>query len=214
MCEPKPNGDDCLNMKTSSKALVTKDRAVHTYAELWHASQCVLETGERERIGSSWQFLSSLVLTAFAFEAYLNHAGPAVLSSWESLEQLPPWAKLELLCDVLKVSLPGEKGERPLQTIGQLLKFRNSLAHGRSEVLKAEPTHVDVDKVDEHFRQQRLLTHWERLIESTDFAKRAREDCEIVLKLVHDARPKPKELLFAFGGSEGSAIVKEHDRRE
>jgi hypothetical protein len=160
-----------VNMKACSKALVTKDRSVHTYAELWHASQCVLETGERERIGSSWQFLSSLVLTAFAFEAYLHHVGPAVLSSWESLEQLPPLTKLELLCDALKVPLPAEKGERSLQTIGQLFKFRNSLAHGRSEVLKAEPKHVDVEKVDDHFRQQRLLTHWERLIENADRAQ-------------------------------------------
>lgn len=74
--------------------------------------------------------------------------------------------------------------------------------------------HVDIDMVDEHFRQERLLTHWERLIENADFAKRAREDCEIVLKIVHDARPDSKESLFAFGGREASAIVKEHYRSE
>jgi len=29
-------------MATTRKAIVTRDRVVHTYAELWHASECVL----------------------------------------------------------------------------------------------------------------------------------------------------------------------------
>lgn len=191
---------------TQKKALVTQERDLNTYAELWHASECVLAAGLAQPRGSSWQFLSSIVLTAFAFEAYLNHVGPQVLSCWGSLERLSPNSKLRLLCEIMKVNLAGTVGERPLQTINQLFKFRNTLAHGRSETITPEVKSVDIDELEAH-RAQHLLSGWELLIESCDFAKRAREDVEVVLKLIQAARPEPKEALFRFGGRTWSATV-------
>jgi hypothetical protein len=188
------------------KALVTQERDVTTYAEVWHASECVLAAGIEHPRGSSWQFLSSIVLTAFAFEAYLNHLGPQVLSCWSSLERLPPDAKLELLCEALKVSLPGTKGERPLQTINKLLRFRNTLAHGHSVTIVPEPKSVDIDDLEMH-RAARLLSDWERLIEDSKFAKRAREDVEAILRVLQAARPEPKEALFRFGSRIWSATA-------
>jgi hypothetical protein len=135
---------------TSKKAVVTQERDLTTYAELWHASECVLAAGIEQPRGSSWQFLSSIVLTAFAFEAYLNHVGPQVLSCWGSLERLSPNSKLYLLCETLKVRLPGATGERPLETISELFKFRNTLAHGRSETIIPEPKSVDIDELEAH----------------------------------------------------------------
>jgi hypothetical protein len=191
----------------SKKALVEQERDVYTYAELWHASECVLAAGMEQPRGSSWQFLSSIVLTAFAFEAYLNHVGPQVFSCWESLERaLSPNSKLQLLCETLKVSLPGTTGERPRQTIDLLFKFRNTLAHGRSETITPEPKSVDVDELEAH-RTERLLSHWERLIEDCEFAKRAREDVKTVLELLQAARPEPKEALFRFGFRSWSATA-------
>ena len=66
-------------MATLPKAVVTQERQVHIYSELWHAAGCVLEAGICQPKGSSWQFLSSTIMTAFAFEAYLNHVGLSVL---------------------------------------------------------------------------------------------------------------------------------------
>jgi hypothetical protein len=114
--------------------------------------------------------------------------------------------KLHLLCETLKVSLPGTTGERPLQSISELFKFRNTLAHGRSETIIPEPKSVSVDELEAH-RTERLASDWERLIENCDFAKRAREDVETVLKLLQAARPEPKEALFRFGGRTWSATV-------
>jgi hypothetical protein len=145
-------------------------------------------------------------LTAFAFEAYLNHVGPQVLSCWRSLERLSPNSKLELLCETLKVSLPGTKGERPLQTINELFRFRNTLAHGRSETIVPAPKSVDIDELEAH-RDARLLSDWERLIEDCKFAERAREDVEEVLRVLQSARPEPKEALFRFGTRSWSATV-------
>ncbi len=178
---------------------MTKKRTVHTYAELWHASRCVLETGVRDERGSSWQFLSSIVLTAFTFEAYLNHVGPTVLRCWGELERLPPWAKFELLCEQLSVLFPDGPGKRPLQTLVELLEFRNAIAHGRSETIAPAPMLRDVNDKLDGYLGERPLAHWERLIQTDAFAKRAREDIEVTLTKIHDARPEPKEPLFTFG---------------
>jgi hypothetical protein len=157
-----------------------------------------LDAGSREPNGSKWIFLSSIVLTAFAFEAYLNHVGPTVLTSWKGLERLSPLPKLDLLCEVLKVNFSGPKNKRAVKTIGELFKFRNTLAHGRTETITATPKRLAVDKIDGHLAP-RLLIHWEQLIENSRFAKRVRADVEIVVHLIHDARPEPKEYPFTFG---------------
>lgn len=187
-------------MSRPSKVVVTKERSVHAYAELWHASCSVLKVGVEEPTGSSWQFLSSIVLTAFTFEAYLNHVGPRTIACWSQLDRLPPWSKFELLCETLGVTFKKGAGARPLQTITKLLDFRNTIAHGRSVELKSKPKIRDADdRLDNHLGA-RLLTDWESLIQTKDFAERAREDVESVLTRLHEARRDDKrEHLFAFG---------------
>ncbi|OGA39298.1 MAG: hypothetical protein A3G24_12465 [Betaproteobacteria bacterium RIFCSPLOWO2_12_FULL_62_13] len=186
-------------MAKPRKAIVTKERTVHTYSELWHASHCVLQSGIREPRGSSWQFLSSAVLTAFAFEAYLNHVGPTVFSCWPELERLPPWAKFELLCETLTVGFPSGPEKRPLQTIVKLLEFRNTMAHGRSGDVKPKPELRDTNEKLDAYLGERPLADWERLIRTEKFAQRAREDVKLTLEKLHSARHGPKEGLFTFG---------------
>jgi hypothetical protein len=188
------------------KALVTKERTIHMYAELWHASSCVLKAGQREPVGSAWQFLSSALLTAFAVEAYLNHVGPQIVACWESLERLPPLSKFDLLCELMRVEF--KKGERPRQTIEALFEFRNTMAHGRTEVLTPEAKRRDINDRLDSYLGERPSAHWQRLIQTDDFAVRAREDVEEILTKVHAARPDPKEWLFSFGmGQFGATAV-------
>lgn len=199
-------------MPKPRKAIVTKERPLHTYSELWHASQCVLEAGIRDPRGSSWQFLSSAVLTAFTFEAYLNHIGPTVIGCWPELERLPPWAKFELLCETLRVSFSDGPGKRPIQTIVKLLDFRNTMAHGRSDNLTPKPELRDINEKLDGYLGERPLTDWERLIQTEQFAQRVREDVEIVLQQLHAARPDPKEGLFTFGVGSHSATLADWPR--
>jgi len=192
-------------MTTSPKAIVNRKQNVRTYSELWHASNAVLQKGISEPQGSSWQFMSSLILTAFAFEAYMNHVGEQVLASWDGLERLSPLAKLDLLCEVLKVDLPGGD-KRPKQTLITLFKFRNTLAHGRTETIAAKPTRMRAENVDDHFGKP-LMTEWQKLITNDKFAKRSREDIETLVKAIHEKRPSPKEYPFTLGFGIGSASI-------
>jgi hypothetical protein len=188
------------------RALLTQERPVHMYAELWHASKCVLEAGLASEKGSSWQFLSSIVLTAFTFEAYLNHVGAGLLDCWKSIEPLAPLGKFDLLCEILEVAFPAGKGARPLQTIIKLQSFRNTMAHGKTEIVRPKPVKCDVDDVDEYLGR-RPLADWEQLIQTKAFAELARDDLEEAFMKIHAARPEPKEALFAFGIGLGSASV-------
>jgi hypothetical protein len=199
-------------MQKSRKMLVERQQNVHTYSELWHASGYVLDAGLRDHKGSSWPFLSSLILTAFAFEAYVNHVGEQ-LNLWnhkerkerkEGKKRLKSSAKLNLLCEVLKVSLPADK--RPRQTIKKLFKFRNALAHGRTETITTPPKRIDADKVDDHFAKP-LLAEWQQLITDSSFAKPAREDVEAVILAIHKARPEPKDHPFTLGFGFRSATL-------
>jgi len=147
-------------MPEPTKARVEKKRRVYAYSELWHASDCVLEAGRREPRGSTWQFLTSALLTAFSFEAYLNQVGPQVFSCWERLERLPPLAKFDLLCETLRVDFPEGKGKRPLQTIISLFDFRNTIAHAKTQTIEPEPVLRDINDNLESFVTEKPLAHW------------------------------------------------------
>lgn len=185
---------------------VERSRSIYTYAELWHASDCVLQTGCREPRASSYQFLSSAILTAFTFEAYLNHAGERTLSFWKELDRIRTFDKLEVLRDALDVT-PWKPGERPLQTIKKLFDLRNALAHGRSNRFK--DTRFSGGQDYDALLGEKLLTDWEQLIQTSEFATRAREDVKAVLTTLHEARRDDKELLFGFGESSGMASLVE-----
>lgn len=180
-------------------AYVEHEREVNTYAELWHASGVVLRKGQAEHKGSAWQNLSSVILSAFAFEAYMNHVGDSHFENWDDLERLGPTEKLRHLCLTFNVDL-GVKGERPLQTIHELIRLRNILAHGRSQTLRPAPALVPYDSPDfEQYLQTEPTTYWEQRIREPTFALRVREDLERVLAALHNALPEPKMPLFSFG---------------
>ncbi len=194
-------------MNGRRKLIVSRQRPVHSYAELWHASHYVLEVGLRELRGSSWQFLSSTVLTAFTFEAYLNHIGPSTVLDWPAKERFAMWSKFKLLRKELGVAFPRGKSVRPLKTIAELFAFRDALAHGKSLVLRLEKrqSHADFEKENSDLVGSRLRTDWESRIRTSEFAERAREDVEAVIRALDAARKENRDILFNSGISSHSA---------
>ena len=66
----------------STNVAITKARTVRIDSELWNTSEWLLKAGQERAIGYAHQFRTSLVFTAFALEAYLNHIGPLFLKTW------------------------------------------------------------------------------------------------------------------------------------
>jgi hypothetical protein len=185
------------------QARVSKKRDVHTYAELWHGSRVLLERAQAGPKGSKWLWMGSLLLAAFSFEAYLNHIGPEVFECWDAIEVLSPEGKLDMICESLGIVF--FKDERPRQTVHELIKFRNNLAHGKTVTVE-ENTNRDVDQYLDEFIGIRPLAIWEGYCTEKN-AIRTRDDVEKILRLIHEKVTMGKELLFGFGIYTASASL-------
>ncbi len=178
----------------------SRERTIHTHAELWHASQIVLRSGQQTKKGSAWQFLASAIFTAFAFEAYLNHVGPMVYARWDDAERLSPLAKLHLICQFLDVKLVAQGAE--LSAINELFDFRNKIAHGRTRTIRDTKV-MRPEDVDIYFSNM-PRDSWEKLIQDGKFAVRVRKHVETLasrISLAVGERAGP----FAYGLSTGMA---------
>ena len=108
-------------------ARVKRSRIVRTFAELSHANRILLENAEQERDGWSDECLTTIVIAAFKFEAYLNHVGKALFpSSWQKMERLSHAHKRKAICTHLGIA--ETSGTRPWHTVSDLFTFRNSVA--------------------------------------------------------------------------------------
>jgi len=187
---------------------IEHQREVITYASLWHASGLILKTGQRLKSGLVWYFMSSIVLSAFAYEAYLNHLGAAVFQAgWGKHERDPSHKKLKRLAKHLGVNL-GRQKDRPLATIRKLVEVRNTLAHGRSVTLTPDPTWLAFDDPDyERHMYEHPLTEWEKLARTDDFAIKVRTDLEDLLGRLNAALPDPENLFVMGVHSSGASVV-------
>jgi len=170
-------------------------------AELWHTSWCVLKHGQEHELGSTHQFRASLVFTAFALEAYLNHIGPLHFKSWGVIERkLTPIEKLIILCEQLKIDI--DWSARPWQSVKALIRYRNTIAHGRGEELFEDYT----DSIDHYELKlyESPLTEWEKYA-SAETAVRAREDVEFVAHALHDKGGDLQDYPFFPGSQSGTA---------
>jgi hypothetical protein len=180
---------------------IKKERIVRIDAELWHTSECLLIAGQERELGCTHQFRARLIFTAFAFESYLNHIGPSVFASWPEIERkLSPHEKLSLLCERLAVTV--DWSSRPWQSIKALMRFRNTIAHGRGEKLKES-----YKETSEHYYRglyELPLTDWEQY-GSKENAVRAREDVLKVTELLQAKTGSIDHLPFFPGIQSGSA---------
>lgn len=186
------------------KAKVSKERQVNTYAEMWHASHVILEKADKDPEGSFYQVMASLIFTAFMMEAYLNHIGRRIFKCWGNLEWLSPSSKLNLIAE--KLGVEKDEGKRPYRTFSELFKFRNSVAHGKSVLLKSDNQILLVDDTSDSFMREFLKTRWEKYCTS-ESAKRALEDIETIIRELHDATGVTDDFPFRFGMQVGSLTL-------
>jgi len=182
-----PNENDKI------KIVVTKEREVNTYTEMWHTSYCLLQKGLEQRKGSFHQYMASLVFTAFALEAYLNHIGSKIFSCWKDLERLSPKEKLNVIAERLKVKI--DYGKRPWQVMKNLFEFRNDIAHGKSMKIKTNEI-LKVDNYEDNVRKF-IQTRWEKYC-SRKNAEGAREDVNNIVVALHKAAGF-KDFPFVMG---------------
>lgn len=181
---------------------ISKERQLITYSDFWSASRFLLESGKRDERGSYFQFLASLVFSAFTFEAFLNHVGEHLFSSWPELERkLSHRAKLALIGE--RLSFPIDYGRLPWQIIPKLFGFRDKVAHGKNEMLRLEKI-VSHDDRYEKIMHEFMFADWQNFATEQN-ASEARKHLEEIMASIHKAANIENEFLFSRGSQIGSA---------
>jgi len=176
--------------KERIKAKVSRSRRVNMFAELSAANRILLDNARKKQGGHFYEVMSCIVIAAFKFEAFPNEIGNQLFTYWDQLEFLRVENKLAIITSQLKFK--HDRGRRPFQTLPELIRVRNMLAHGKPINLKEK----QVDEVDtlEELSREKPLTKWERFC-TIEFAKRAYEDTEkIATELWDMAKLDPQGL--------------------
>lgn len=189
-------------MKDKRKIAISFEREVKTYTEMWHTSKCLLERGVENQKGSFHQFMASLVFTAFTLEAYLNHIGPKLFDLWNEIERLGPHDKLKAILEKLQINT--DYGKRPWQVMKQLFRFRNDIAHGKSEIVKTN-SKISISKHDDSDFGI-VKTKWEKYCTRAN-AEKAREDVGNIIKAIYEVGQFKNDYPFIHGFQVGSATV-------
>jgi len=169
-----------------------KERDFRPHAEHYHAAGVFYDIASKNQKGSALPLQASLVFCAFCVEAYLNHMGRTCLSYWSEIERAPVFAKLRLLMAEFGVHLVA--GERPLQTIRHLFRYRDWMAHSKSTVIKEE---IDYEgEIDDSVRMTTPRHKWEDFI-TLENAKRCLDDVAALVKALNEKAPVPdRDLLI------------------
>jgi hypothetical protein len=86
--------------------------------------------------------------------------GSTNLTYWDDVEKSSVFTKLRILMAEFGIRLPD--GQRPLQTIRQLFRYRNWMAHSKSRVIKEE---IEFDgDIDDSDRMTTPRDKWDDFI--------------------------------------------------
>lgn len=174
------------------------------FGELSQTNLVLLQNARHLNPGYFCEFMSCLVFAAFKHEAFINHIGPRLFDDWNERQSLD--AKQTRVLTHLRITV--DKGKRPFQTLGELFKARNQLAHGQP----ANLTHIH--KIErgtrEQIRQTKPLALWEKAC-TLEFAERAYEDTEKIAELVWEAGGFDLYELRRRGHSYSIEEIRDHE---
>jgi len=182
---------------------VKKERRVVVYAELWATSDFLLKQAHAVPVGRYHVLLASLVLRAFALEAFLNHVGESLFTCWNDLQFLGPRRKVNVICE--RIGLKPDWGSQPWQTANDILSFRNTVAHGKNESRSCGREFLNKDNY-ETFINQALLAKWQEDI-TVEYADKFCAQLKRLFELFHAKANIPDDGLFNRGTQVGSAEV-------
>lgn len=123
-----------------------------THQQLWNCTKTLLTQPETQSPTDGYFRMAGMLMAYFTYEAYLNLVGPRIDgAAWKNERDFfsrPPYqgtrGKLKWICE--RIGIEVERDKRPYQTIEELRKLRDFLAHGKPE---AYAYHADVEEGQE-----------------------------------------------------------------
>lgn len=166
-------------MESDGDNLVSAFRNVEPAFTLFSTARYALEKVRRTDEGSFLELLTANLMAALTFEAFLNKAGQFAWGAdsevWAAVERLSPIAKLKAIAE--KCDFQVDLGCRPAQTMIEVCRFRNDVAHGKPEFLEAQLPRDVIGAGLAFPSAEGVTADWERKC-SLAFAQRALEDLE------------------------------------
>jgi hypothetical protein len=156
-----------------------------THQILWKSAKTLLNQPETNTPTDGYFRMAGMLMIYFTLEAYLNLAGPRVdPEAWKNEREFfnsNPYrgthGKLRRICE--KIGITIETGKRPYQTIRNLKRLRDFLAHGRPESYAYEIEVAEGEQPD--MFDGLKIYDWIRRGE----AERALEDAEEFIEFLH-----------------------------
>ncbi len=168
---------------TKVKHHVEGTRYVYTFSVLSNASFCSLELAKESEEGQLHNCMFSMLSSAFALEAYLNHLGQDKFGEkeWEKIERgMSVESKLRVLAKLINYDL--DFGKRPCQTFRKIMWYRNTMVHAGTEILPYEEVQV-YDPVEGPAEPE---TKWEQAT-TLETAERFYEDTRAMIDQLNEA---------------------------
>jgi hypothetical protein len=154
-----------------------------TYTYLYASAFHSYEVGLIAEEGSFFFNLNSIIMSAFSFEAYMNHCGrylveEQLLENWDDFKWKSAIEKFDIISSISKVKI--DKSTFPYKSIPELIKLRNALAHGETETIYSEVEINDYNKIRDKLKKP----EWENKCKA-ETAKRFLDDVRAILVLLH-----------------------------
>lgn len=147
-----------------------------------------MERAKSSEEGGFYYCLYSIVMSAFSFEAFLNHLGSDHVEKWD--KYMPVLDKLKFLANQKGIVVDYAKS--PFQSIKESNQVRNDLAHGVTEKLNKCYSINNSRKT-----RIGLQTTWEMKC-TLSRASRILADTELVMKEMFRAFNNGSELLLGI----------------
>lgn len=127
------------------KIKIEYERDMRPHPTLSNGASFMLHMAEEQEKGRFFYLISSLMLSAFTIESYLNYIGEKHIVSWKEIEKEGTIDKIKKIGVISMLDM--DWGQRPYQTIKSIFKFRNELAHARPKIFQIK-TSIQEDSFD------------------------------------------------------------------
>lgn len=145
-------------MGTNPKFRVKSKKTDKPYSTFANGAYFFYKKMQEEEEGRSFYIIGTILFSAFAMEAYINHIGKLKIENWEEIEKsFSPKQKIKHLIDELNLEV--DLGAPPCQIFHDLFQFRKLIVHGKTKVIEHE--FVTERNVTKDFFPTELKSEWE-----------------------------------------------------
>jgi hypothetical protein len=187
-----------------SKVEVKKETTVQSYGEFYDVFCHLKKLADPLTPGWLKAKMAALTMAAFTIEAHANHIGQIVFPSWKTIEKgISPLGKYKIFIESKKIEI--KYGEAPFNTVNELMKWRNQIAHGTTETWNT----IHEATVETYDGLLGKIEHssWKEYVLNADLDK-IDKDCVALMEMVHEKTIGNLDMFLASSWHSGTATFR------